>query len=94
MRKLLCITVAALSLTALGCDKDAKSAASLTYTEDAYAAYKEAMKSFEEEDWETARSLLQEVKRLFSYSRYAKLAELRLADIDFEQGKFSDAASG
>ncbi len=77
-----------------GCQSKAQTAASLTYTEDAYAAYKEAMESFEDEDWEAARSQFQELKRLFSYSRYAKLAELRIADIDFEQGKYSDAISG
>jgi outer membrane protein assembly factor BamD len=93
------LVVTALAMTALGttvlagCDGEAKSAASLNYTEDAHAAYKEAMAAFEEKDWEDARALFEEVKRLFNYSRYAKLAELRIADIDFEQGKFSDAIS-
>src|SRR5262245_44420319 len=78
-----------------GCDFDpAKSSASLTYTEDAHKAYLEAMKAFESKDWEDARALLSEVKRLFAYSRYARLAELRIADIDFEQGKYSDAIAG
>ena len=86
------LVVLALAAGTGGCN-DSKTAASLTYTEDAYAAYKEAMKAFEEKDWEDARALFEEVKRLFSYSRYAKLAELRIADIDFEQGKFSDAIS-
>jgi len=94
MRVFAIAVVCALSASVLGCDQDAKSAASLTYTEDAHAAYNEAMESFDDHDWEDARALLQEVKRLFSYSRYAKLAELRLADIDFEQSKFSDAISG
>jgi len=84
----------AIALSLAGCDKEAKSAASLTYTEDAYAAYNEALEAFEAEDWADARALLQEVKRLFGYSRYAKLAELRIADIDFEQGKYGDAISG
>jgi outer membrane protein assembly factor BamD len=89
------VVVWALALTAAAssCDGEAKTAASLTYTEDAHAAYQEAMEAYEEKDWEDARALFEEVKRLFSYSRYAKLAELRIADIDFEQGKFSDAIS-
>ena len=86
--------IVALSGGSLGCEKEAKSAASLTYTEDAHAAYKEALAAFEEKDWADARALFEEVKRLFAYSRYAKLAELRLADIDFEQAKYSDAISG
>ncbi len=74
------------------CDfEPAKSNASLTYTEDAFKAYREAMAAYDNKDWEDARALFKEVKRLFSYSRYARLAELRLADVDFEQGKYSDA---
>ncbi len=83
---------AGLVMTAGACDLEPpKSTASLTYTEDAFKAYREAMASYENKDWEDARALFKEVKRLFSYSRYARLAELRLADIDFEQGKYSDA---
>jgi outer membrane protein assembly factor BamD len=65
--------------------------ATLTYTDDARAAYGEAMKSFRAKEWDDARALFGEIRKLFTYSRYARLAELRLADIDFEQEKFSDA---
>jgi outer membrane protein assembly factor BamD len=68
--------------------------ATLTYTDDARAAYAEAMRSYKNKDWEDARSLFGEIKKLFTYSRYARLAELRLADIDYEQDKFSDAITG
>ena len=67
--------------------------ATLTYTDDARAAYDEAMAAFRSRDWEDARALLGEVRRLFPYTRYARLAELRLADIDYETEKFSDAIS-
>lgn len=67
--------------------------ATLTYTEDAHAAYNEALDAFKARNWEDARALFSEVKKLFAYSRYARLAELRLADIDFEQSKFSDAVA-
>jgi outer membrane protein assembly factor BamD len=84
-----------LLLLAGGCELDTpKTAASLTYTEDAHAAYKEALEAFEERDWETARGKMQEVRRLFGYSRYARLAELRVADIDFEQSKYPEAVTG
>ncbi|MEP7124150.1 MAG: outer membrane protein assembly factor BamD [Byssovorax sp.] len=98
------LTTAALGLAvgvvvsagALGCDSFEIGAkhATLTYTDDARAAYEEAMSSFRSRDWEDARALLAEVRRLFPYTRYARLAELRLADADFEQEKFSDAISG
>jgi outer membrane protein assembly factor BamD len=80
---------------ALGCESFEIGArhATLTYTDDARAAYEEAMAAFRSRDWEDARALLAEVRRLFPYTRYARLAELRLADVDFEQEKFSDAIS-
>jgi len=77
----------------VGCDiaSNTASTATLTYTEDARAAYNEAMESFRAKEWEDAKALMQEVKRLFAYSRYARLAELRIADIAFEQEKYTDA---
>ncbi len=80
----------------LGCDSFEIGArhATLTYTDDARAGYEEAMTAFRDRNWEDARALLAEVRRLFPYTRYARLAELRLADVDFEQEKFSDAISG
>ncbi len=65
----------------------------LSYTEDARRAYEEAMASFRAKDWESARPLFQEVKKRFPQSRYARLSELRLADIDFAQEKYTDAIS-
>lgn len=84
------------SAGALGCEsfEIGSRTATLTYTDDARAAYDEAMTAFRSRDWENARALLGEVRRLFPYTRYARLAELRLADVDFEQEKFSDAISG
>jgi outer membrane protein assembly factor BamD len=68
-------------------------ASSLTYAADSRAAYLEAMEAFDAKNWEETRSKMEEVRRLFGYSPYAKLAELRLADIEFEQGKYSDATA-
>jgi outer membrane protein assembly factor BamD len=87
---------AALAVSAMalaGCDiRSATSApATLTYTENAHAAYREAMESFEAKDWEDARALFSEVKQRFAPTRYARLAELRIADTDFEQGKYNEA---
>lgn len=68
--------------------------ATLKYTEDARTAYEEAMRSYRAKAWEDARALLGEVRKLFPYSRYATLAELRIADLDFEQDRYSEAVSG
>jgi outer membrane protein assembly factor BamD len=85
----------ALLLALGGCELETpKSAASLTYTEDAFKAYREAMDAFEDRNWTDARALFGEVRKLFGFSRFARLAELRIADIDFEQGKYSEAVAG
>jgi outer membrane protein assembly factor BamD len=86
----------AASLGLAGCDLNIgePSHATLTYTEDARAAYNQAMDSFRARDWEDARTLFAEVKKRFAYSRYARLAELRMADISFEQEKYTEAITG
>jgi outer membrane protein assembly factor BamD len=65
----------------------------LTYTDDARAAYNEALKAYTSKDWEDAKALFGEVKKLFPYTRYARMAEMRLADIQFEQEKFAEAST-
>ena len=49
------------------------------------------MEEFNAHNWIQAQTLLREVKRKYSYSKYARLAELRIADADFEQEKFPEA---
>ena len=84
-----------LLLAAAGCDLQVGDGrkATLTYTDDARAAYEEAMRSYRSKAWEDARALFAEVRKLFPYSRYATLAELRIADVEFEQEKYADAVS-
>lgn len=78
-----------------GCDLQVGdgSKATLSYTDNAREAYEEAMRSYYSKAWDDARALLSEVRKLFPYSRYATLAELRLADLNFEQEKYADAVS-
>jgi len=68
--------------------------AGLSYTADAKRAYDEAMREFESHNWIESQTLFREVKRKYHYSKYAKLAELRIADADFEQEKFAEAIRG
>ena len=94
VRRVLAAATCALALASgAGCDASFSTTATptLTYTEDARKAYDEAMDSFRGRDWESARALMSEVKKLFPQSRYARLAELRLADIDFAEEKFTEA---
>src|SRR4026208_2491957 len=66
----------------------------LQYTENAKRAYEEALEAYFDRDWEEAAQLFQEVRRKYGYSRYARLAELRLADGDLHQEKFGEAIAG
>jgi outer membrane protein assembly factor BamD len=63
----------------------------LTYSDDAKKAYDKAMEAFEAHEWEEAKTLFKEVKRKYSYSRYARLAELRMADADYGSEKLAEA---
>jgi outer membrane protein assembly factor BamD len=66
----------------------------LDYTDNARRDYEAALAAYEDKNWELADELLNEVRRKYAYSRYARLAELRIADGNFQQEKFAEAISG
>ncbi len=66
----------------------------LEYTENARREYEKGVSEVESENWEGAAETLGEVRRKYGYSRYARLAELRLADADLAQEKFAEAVTG
>lgn len=63
----------------------------LQYSENARRSYEEAMGAFKDRNWQDASILFREVRRRFSFSREAPLAQLRLADIEYEQERFIEA---
>ena len=86
-------TIASLALSVVvlpGCEKGEPRTA-LSYTADAKKAYEEAKVEFDAHNWIESQALFREVKRKYSYSKYARLAELRIADADYEQDKFAEA---
>jgi outer membrane protein assembly factor BamD len=85
--------VFACSIGTTGCEKPEPHTA-LSYTADAKRAYDEAMREFESHNWIESQALFREVKRKYHYAKYAKLAELRIADADFEQEKYAEAIRG
>jgi outer membrane protein assembly factor BamD len=94
MRPAAVLTVAVLAGAALSClaacgNEEPKTA--LGYTEDAKRAYDAALETFNAHDWIEAQNQMREVKRKYSYSKWARQAELRIADADVEQEKFADA---
>lgn len=85
-----------MALTALPACAETKPAArpgTLEYTEKARAAYEKAMDAYQNHDWEAATLLFNEIKREYAQTRYARLAELRLADLAYEQDKLPEAIS-
>jgi outer membrane protein assembly factor BamD len=84
------LLVALAAAAACGCE-NAEPKTALGYTEDAKRAYDAAMEEFNAHNWLEAQTLFRELKRKYSYSKYARQAELRIADADVEQEKFPDA---
>ncbi len=76
------------------CDKDRHVNAPLDYSDNAKREYDAAMEAFDSKNWESFNQMMGEVKRKYGYSRYARLAELRMADADFQQEKFAEATAG
>ena len=63
----------------------------LEYTENAKAAYEAALDAYFDRDWEEAVLLMQDVKRQYGYSRYARLAQLRIADAAYHQEQWAES---
>lgn len=61
------------------------------YAEHAREAYEEALEAFYDRDWVTVIPLMEEVKRQYASSRYARLAQLRIADAHFRQESYPEA---
>ena len=83
------IGAALFAIALVACVEGPKTA--LSYTEDAKRAYEAALQEFNAHNWIEAQLQMREVKRKYSYSKYARLAELRIADADLEQERFSEA---
>lgn len=63
------------------------------YARNARRAYEAALEEFFDENWELARDMMDNVTRQYAYSRYGRLAELRIADIAFRQPDYAEAIS-
>ena len=85
------LAAAALSALTPACAKPPPADSPLQYTENAKRDYDEALDAFFDRDWELTITLMQEVKRQYGYSRYARLADLRIADAQYHQEKWAEA---
>jgi len=66
----------------------------VTYSRTAKENYDRGVDAMRSHDWVDASQLFQYTKSKFPYSQYAPLAELSLADANFEQEKFIEAVDG
>ncbi len=94
-RQILLIVLGLAGATSAGCASEEKRAQSpVEYAANAKKAYEEALEAFFDHDWELVKPRMEEVKRKYGYSRYARLAELRIADAAFHQEDFPQAVTG
>lgn len=77
------------SAAAYGCGTT--SAATLDYTDKARKAYADALDHFYDDECLQAEPQFRNVRRLYPYTRFAALAELRAADCNFKDGKYTEA---
>lgn len=78
---------------ALGCGGSSASA-KLSYGDNAKRAYALALDQFYDDDCFEADPLMRNVRRQYPYSRFAALADLRIADCALKNGKFAEAIEG
>ena len=91
----LALVCTAVALFGAACADDTRPPqTALEYAENAKRDYEAGVRALEGENWETAAELLNDVRKKYGYSRYARLAELRLADADLQQEKFPEAVTG
>lgn len=57
------------------------------------AAYEKALESFHDRDWAIVPTQMAEVKRKYAGTRWARLAQLRIADAQFRQRSFQEAVT-
>jgi len=89
---LVALVLAPAAVACVGEERAPQSA--LEYAENARAKYEQGLRAIEAENWEGAAETLNDLKKKYGYSRYARLAELRLADADLAQDKYSEAVTG
>jgi outer membrane protein assembly factor BamD len=84
------IATAALAVTIIACGGKG-GGASVEYSVSAQKNYEKGLKELESKDWVAASKYFGFIKSRFPYSKYAVLAELRLADAEFGAEQYLEA---
>jgi len=72
----------------------AQASSKLSYGANARQAYVDALDEFHDGDCFEAEPLLRNVRKNYPYSRFAALADLRIADCYLKDGKYAEAIEG
>ena len=73
------------------CGGKSGGAGAVDYSVSAQRNYEKGLKELEDKDWLAASKYFQFIKSRFPYSKYAVLAELRLADAQFGAEQYIEA---
>jgi len=65
-----------------------------SYSEGAQEGYEQGLEHLEDQNYEQAIAAFEQVRTKYPYSAYAALAELRIADTDFQRNRFLEAIDG
>jgi len=68
-----------------------KTTGAVDYSVSAQRNYEKGLKELEDHDWIAAAKYFSFIKSRFPYSKYAVLAEIRLADAEFGAGSYTEA---
>ncbi|MHB1843583.1 MAG: outer membrane protein assembly factor BamD [Deltaproteobacteria bacterium] len=93
MRRLAPLVALSLALAACA-GASANIAGEVSYAKDAKGNFERGEQSLKSHDFQEAAQYFQFTKNKFPYSHYAPLSELRLADANFEQEKYTEAIDG
>lgn len=90
------LLVSSVALTGVfsGCKKaEPAPRTAVEYARNAKRDYDKAIDAYFSQDWEEALELFGQVKQRYGYSRYARLAELRVADTQYRQREYAEAVT-
>jgi outer membrane protein assembly factor BamD len=85
-----CMLALAVAITAVSCG-GATGSGAVDYSVSAQKNYDKGMKALDAKDWIAASKYFAFIKSRFPYSKYAVLAELRLADAEFGAEQYLEA---
>lgn len=86
------LILAALCMGAGGCASGPeRTLTAAEFQANAESAYREALESFFDKDWINVGPLMEEVKREYAGTHWARLAQLRIADALFHQGSYPES---